>query len=219
LFVIAPKTTQIDSPSHNRRPMVPASSEPAVPPDGGRSDGGASSAGPARGLAVMRIGLGVVWTLNLLFILDPANQFFPGFSATARSFGETSIGGPGLATFVADHSGVFSLLIAATTAYLAVALLLGVTTRIACLVGGVFNGFLLLTQFGTIVVIPGGTDVGPMPVYLVIYIALLASGGPTLVSFDRWWAARRNRAPGFAPSAYPSRPSGSDSYPIRGLGR
>jgi uncharacterized membrane protein YphA (DoxX/SURF4 family) len=175
-----------------------------------------------RAIALVRIGIGLVWTVNLLFILYPPNQFFPQFAATAQSFAPTTLGGPGIASFVATHSLVFSVAIAATTAYLAVGLLAGVTTRIACAVGFVFNTFLLVTQFGTILVIPGGTDVGPMPLYLVIYLGLLAYGGPTLWSVDRWWVRRRSTAP--APrqallTDTPSRPVGSESYPMGSLGR
>jgi uncharacterized membrane protein YphA (DoxX/SURF4 family) len=175
-----------------------------------------------RAIASIRVGLGIVWTLNLVFILDPANQFFPGFSATAQSFGSTSIGGPGLANFVAGHSGLFSVMIAATTAYLALALLTGTTTRLACLVGFVFNSFLLVTQFGTIVVVPGGTDVGPMPLYLVMYLGLLAAGGPTLLSVDRWWADRHVSHDGArrpVPLGALRRASRPESYPVRQLGR
>jgi uncharacterized membrane protein YphA (DoxX/SURF4 family) len=175
-------------------------------------------ASPGHAIAMVRIGLGVVWTLNLLFILDPANQFFSGFSATAQSFGGTTIGGPSLSNFVASNSEFFSLLIAGTTLYLAVALIVGMTTRVACLVGLVFNAALLVTQFGTIVVIPGGTDVGPMPLYIVIYLGLLANGGPTLLSVDALWAARRASRSFPAHVSTPSRHVASDPYSLGGLG-
>ena|SRR5580693_3741428 len=151
------------------------------------------------GFVVLRIGLGVIWTLNLMFILDPANDFFSGFAATARSFGPTSLGGPGLAQFVASNSGLFSAVIALTTAYLAIAFLIGATSRMACLVGFVFNSVLFATQFGSTVVVPGGTDVGPMPLYLLIYLILAAFGTPTMYSVDAWWSARvRGVPPGLA---------------------
>src|ERR1700689_2484018 len=113
---------------------------------------------PTSGFVMLRLGLGVIWTLNLMFILDPANDFFSGFTATARLFPRTSLGGPGLAQFVAANSGLFSALIALTTAYLAIAFLFGATTRFACIVGFVFNSVLFATQFGSTIFVPGGTD-------------------------------------------------------------
>jgi uncharacterized membrane protein YphA (DoxX/SURF4 family) len=167
-------------------------------------------------MAVIRIGLGIVWALNLVFVLDPANQFFPGFAATAQGFSGTSLGGPALAEFVASNGGVFSVVIAAVTGYLAVALLLGATTRWACAIGFLFNTVLLITQVGSVAVLPGGTDVGPMPLYLVAYLGLLASGGPTIWSVDRWWAGRVTR-PGTA-GVDLRRPNRSGSLRLHRLG-
>ncbi|MCI4335664.1 MAG: hypothetical protein L3K17_00490 [Thermoplasmata archaeon] len=158
--------------------------------EGERSARRIPAGSPPRALALVRVGLGVVWALNLIFILDPANQFFSSFSDTAQSYAPTTLGGPALATFVSSQGDLFSAAIAATTAYLAVAFLIGLTTRLAALVGLAFNASLLISQFGSIVVIPGGTDVGPMPLYLVLYLALLAAGGPTLLSVDGWWLRR-----------------------------
>ena len=143
------------------------------------------SSAPARmggraGLAVevLRIGLGLVWAMNLVFIVDPANQFFPTFSAAAASYAPTTLGGPGLAQFVAAHGAVFSVLIAVATAYLAIAFLTGTTTRWACVVGFFLSGFFLLTQWGATFYFPGGTDVGPHPLYLLLAVGLfLAPAG------------------------------------------
>lgn len=134
-----------------------------------------------------RVGLGLIWTLNLVFILDPANQFFPTFADTASSFAGTSASGPGLAEFVAANPMVFSLLIAGTTVYLAIAFLAGLTTRLACVTGAAFNSILLLTQFGQVVVL-GGTDVGPMPLYLVLYLGLFVGAAGSDFALDaRIW--------------------------------
>jgi hypothetical protein len=134
----------------------------------------------------LRIGLGVVWLLNLLYVVLPANAFFPTFADTADSFGSTSLGGPGLASFVAGHPGIFSALVAGLTGYLAVAFLLGVSLRAACFIGFGFNLVLLATQFTTLTTIPGGTDVGPQPLYLIAYVALFVSNGGSLWSTDKW---------------------------------
>ncbi len=171
--------------------MSAPASEPSSTPDSELPHRPLPRASPASGLLVLRLGLGAIWALNFLFVLDPSNGFFSGFSATAQSFASTSLGGPGFAEFVAAHSALFGATIAITTLYLAVAFLLGVTTRTACLIGFVFNTALLVTQFGTIVVIPGGTDVGPMPLYLVMYLTVLAGGAPGRYSLDAWWASRR----------------------------
>lgn len=170
-----------------------------------------SSWGHAHAIELLRIGVGLVWVVNLLFILDPANQYWSTFSNVALSFAPTTLGGPGFAQFVAAHSLLFAWLIALVTAYLAFALLLGVTTRIACFVGSFFSAVLLATQFGSTFLFPGGTDVGAHPLYILVYGALIVGGAGRSVSVDRWlravWAEQRARhraAPGIAPRPGPS---------------
>lgn len=184
--------------------MAEARDRPPDPPDGARVATRERSA-----LLALRVGLGLVWTLNLVFIVDPGNRYFSTFSDTAAAFGPTSLGGPGLAGFVAGHPLVFAVGIAVVTAYLAVSFLLGCTTRAACLVGIGFNGLLLVTQFGQIAVIPGGTDIGPQPLYLLGYgVLLLAGPSPTWAVDGRlphWWAAvRARRRPAVALGRRPS---------------
>ena len=144
---------------------APASSDPD------RRDG--PGVDPARGLWALRLAIGIIWSLNLIFIVDPANGFFSGFASTAQGFAGQSVGGAILPDLVAAHPMVFAALIAGVTAYLAAAFLLGVTVRWACGVGIFFASVLLISQFGGTFVIPGGTDVGPMPLYIGIYAALL----------------------------------------------
>jgi uncharacterized membrane protein YphA (DoxX/SURF4 family) len=134
---------------------------------------------------VLRVGMGLIWTLNMVFILDPSNQYFPTFRETALSFAPTSLGGPGVANFVAAHSTAFAWGTAVLTAYLAVAFVFGVTTRLACIVGGVASLLFLLTQFVSTVQIPGGTDVGPHPLYLLIYLILFVGGAGRYAAIDR----------------------------------
>jgi hypothetical protein len=147
------------------------------------------------GLLVLRIGLGIVWALNCVFILAPSNQFFPTFAATASSFGPATLGGSGPANFVAAHPALFAGLIAGTTIYLAFAFLTGFTLRLAVLVGCAFNLSLLLTQWGMTFVFPGGTDVGPMPLYLVLYLGLLVGDASRSYSLDAWLAGRLSGRP------------------------
>ena len=144
-----------------------------------------------RALFCLRVGIGVIWALNFLFIAWPANQFFPTFAATASSFGPTTLGGPSLANAAAANAPWLSYVVAGVTIYLAIAFIAGFTTRAACVVGLVFNGLLLITQYGQIVVVPGGTDVGPMPLYLLIYVVLLVGRANELWSVDAVWRARR----------------------------
>jgi hypothetical protein len=143
-----------------------------------------------RGLVALRRAIGVVWTVNLIFIFDAQNQFFGTFAATAESFAPVSLGGAGFPAFVARHPRLFSLAIAGVTLYLAVAFLLGLTTRLACIVGSVFVTALLISQFGATFVIPGGPDVGPMPIYLAVYGALFLGHAERFFSLDAV-AARR----------------------------
>lgn len=149
-------------------------------------------------LDLLRIGMGFIWGLNLLFILIPANQYFPTFQAAAASYGAQTIGGPGIANFVAAYAGVFAWLIAIATAYLCVAFLFGLTTRLACYVGIVASAFFFVTQFTMTFMIPGGTDVGAHPLYLLIYVVLLAGGAGRYLSVDGLLWAEGTRFPRLA---------------------
>jgi uncharacterized membrane protein YphA (DoxX/SURF4 family) len=138
-----------------------------------------------RAIEILRVGLGLIWALNLLFIVLPSADYWGSFSSVAASFGSSTPGGPGLADFVAAHALFFAWLIAVATAYLAVAFLLGFTTRLACVVGTVASAFFLWTQYTTTFSFPGGTDVGPHPLYLAMYIILFAGGAGRFWSVDR----------------------------------
>ncbi len=140
-------------------------------------------------IEILRIGTGIVWLINLVFIVDPANRYWSSFSTTARSFAPTTVGGPGLADYVSAHPLFFSWAIALVTGYLAFSLILGLTTRLACFVGGFFSAMLLATQFGSTFLFPGGTDIGAHPLYILIYGVLVVGGGGTSYSVDRWMRA------------------------------
>lgn len=145
------------------------------------------------------MGIGFVWLLNLVFVVDPSNAFFGTFSSTALSFAPTSLGGPGVAEFVAAHALLFAWLVAGVTAYLAIGLTLGVTTRFACYVGILFSAALLATQIGSTFLIPNGTDVGPHPLYILIYLVLVLGGAGRAYSVDHWiWVTHRARLPRLA---------------------
>jgi len=146
-------------------------------------------------IELLRIGVGLVWALNFIFIVAPGNNFFGGFGQIALSFAPTSLGGPALAQFVATNATFFSWLVAIVTGYLAFGFILGLTTRWVCLVGGIFSAVLLGTQIGSTFVFPGGTDVGEHPLYLLIYVVLVFGGAGQAYSVDHWiagaWARRR----------------------------
>lgn len=140
--------------------------------------------------------MGLIWSLNMVFILVPANQYFSTFQSVALSFAPTSLGGPAVANFVAANWLLFSWLTVVLTAYLAVAFLLGVTTRFACLVGTLASSALLATQFLSTFQAPGGTDVGPHPLYLLIYLVLFIGGAGRYLAIDHWiWVTGRARRP------------------------
>ncbi len=141
-----------------------------------------------RGVAIdlLRVGIGLIWALNLVFVLDPTNQFISTFRAVALSFAPTTLGGPAVATFVAAHSAIFAWVTAFLTAYLAIAFLFGIGTRMACIVGAIASTVFLLTQFASTFTLPGGTNVGPHPLYLLVYLILFIGGGGTYLSVDRW---------------------------------
>jgi hypothetical protein len=159
-------------------------------------------------IELLRIGIGLVWAVNLVFIVAPQNGYFSSFSHTAASFAPTSLGGPGLANFVAQNPVPFAWTIALITGYLAIAFLLGITVRFACIVGGVFSAVLIGVQVGSTYNLPGGTDVGPHPLYILVYVALLLGAAGQAYSVGPWasaaWARRRAARP--SALARPARP-------------
>ncbi len=169
-------------------------------------------------IELLRIGAGLIWLLNLVYIVDPQNGYWTTFSQTARSFAPTTIGGPGFAEFVASNPLFFSWAIALITAYLTVALLLGVTTRLACFAGAFFSAVLIATQFGSTFLFPGGTDVGAHPLYILIYAVLVIGGAGQSLSVDRWvrraWATRGAT---FLPAGWPTPHRWSDTLSSRTL--
>jgi len=138
-------------------------------------------------IEILRIGLGIVWAANFFFIVYPPNNYFGEFSRIALTFAPVSFGGPGFPDYVAAHPLFFSWLIALTTGYLALAFTLGLTTRIACFVGGCFSAVLFAIQIGTIFVFPGGTDVGEHPLFILISAVLLVGGAGSSLSLDEWF--------------------------------
>jgi hypothetical protein len=163
------------------------------------SHGGAPADRTRRGVALLRLGVGAAWLANVFYIADPANGFFTSFSGVAASFGSSSAGGPGFAEFVAQYSFGSSLLIAAVTISLAIAFLSDVAVRAACVVGAAFNVALLVTQWGLVATIPGGTDIGPQPLYLIAYGALWVGYRPgdlSLRSATIAWVHRRRATHG-----------------------
>jgi hypothetical protein len=144
---------------------------------------------------LLRIGMGLVWALNMVFILDPANLYFSTFASVAKSYDSQTMGGPAVADFVAVHALFFAWLIAIVTAYLAVAFLLGITTRLACGVGIAASAFFFVTQFLITFMIPGGTDVGAHPLYLLIYVMLFVGGAGNYLAADSILWSGKTRFP------------------------
>lgn len=137
----------------------------------------------ARGMELLRVGLGVVWAASLGYFLVPSTGYWSGL--------------------VAAHSLYFAWAIALATAYLAVAFLMGVTTRLASAVGAIVSIAFLITQFGTSFAFLGGTGVGPQLLYLAIYASLWVGGAGRLWAVDgalwkRGWGQRVPQARWFA---------------------
>jgi hypothetical protein len=184
------------------RASKPAQDTNVNPKDSG--DGAAST--PSRStiaIETLRILTGVIWVFNLLFIVIPSADYWSTFTSVAQSYGPSTLGGSGVANFVAANPLIFAGLIALATAYLAVALVLGVTTRLACVVGVAASIVFFFTQFGTTFALPGGTDVGAHPLYIVIYVALWIGGAGQSWSVDgllwkRGWGRRVPSARWFA---------------------
>lgn len=146
---------------------------------------------------LLRVGIGAIWALNLIFILAPSNQYFPMFQSMAGGFGATTLGGPGFANFVASYPVIFAWTIALVTVYLAVAFLTGLTTRLACVTGAVASVAFLLSQwYQTFNLTGAGTDVGAHPLYLLIYVILFTAGAGQYFALDHWfWSSGHARLP------------------------
>lgn len=150
----------------------------------------------AASLELLRVSIGIIWALNMVFILAPSNQYFPTFQSTAQGFGSQTLGGPAIANFVATYPMFFAWLIAVASLYLALAFLFGVTTRLACAVGIVASLFFFWTQYTMTFMFPGGTDVGAHPLYIVIYLALVVGGAGQYFSIDaQLWSTRLSHYP------------------------
>ncbi|MGA8603896.1 MAG: hypothetical protein WB788_02370 [Thermoplasmata archaeon] len=177
------------------------------------SPSGPGRKGHGRMIEVLRIGLGVVWLANFFFIVYPPNNYFGDFSSVALTFAPVSFGGPGFPQYVAAHPLFFSWLIALVTGYLAIAFTLGLTTRIACFVGGFFSAVLFAIQIGNIFAFPGGTDVGEHPLFILISAVLLVGGAGASLSLDEWirltWARYLAARPTVRAPAVPSGWSGA----------
>lgn len=172
-------------PSRTGTGPAPASDSPAAGPTT-EAAGGSGWHSSGRMIELLRIGLGLVWFTNFFFIVYPPNNFFGDFSTIALTFAPVSFGGPGFPDYVAAHSLFFSWVIALTTGYLAVAFTFGLTTRIACFVGGFFSAVLFAIQIGSIFVFPGGTDVGEHPLFILISAVLLVGAAGSSLSLDEW---------------------------------
>lgn len=165
-----------------------------------------------RGIELLRIGIGMVWALNLLFLVLPVSGAWSSLRGVALSYGAVTLGGPGLLGLVGAHATVFAWLIALAAAYLAVAFLFGVTTRLACGVGAVLSVAFFVARFGSPLVSAGGTGVGPQPLYLAIYAALWIGQAGQLWAIDgqlwkRGWGRHVPQARWFAtvpPAGTPS---------------
>ncbi|MCI4368027.1 MAG: hypothetical protein L3K09_00470 [Thermoplasmata archaeon] len=146
---------------------------------------------------LLRVGMGVVWALNLIFILTPSNQYFPMFQSMASGYDQTTFGGPGFADFVASYPVFFAWAIAIVTGYLAIAFLAGFTTRLACVLGALASIAFLLTQFYTTFALDGsGTDVGAHPLYLLVYAIMFTGGAGQYFAIDHWvWTSGNARVP------------------------
>lgn len=168
------------------------------PVETARSKSSASAERAGRAIELLRITLGMIWAVNLVFIFAPAADYWDQFPAVASSFGPTTPGGGGLSDFVASQPLLFAWLVTAVSVYLAVAFIAGLTTRLACVIGSLGSLVLLWTQYGSTFSLPGGTDVGAHPLYLAIYAALYVGGAGRLWSLDgRLWNSTRHRLLGF----------------------
>ncbi|MGA7924083.1 MAG: hypothetical protein WCA77_08920 [Thermoplasmata archaeon] len=108
------------------------------------------------GVVLLRICLGLIGPINLLSIMDAANQILSSFTATALPFAPRTLSGPGLANAAATHPTGGSGLVAAITICLAIGLPLGVTTRAAYIAGTALNAALSLHNSGSFGQCPAG---------------------------------------------------------------
>ena len=138
-----------------------------------------------RAIELLRIALGGIWAVNLLFIVYPAADYWATFSTLVQSSVGGSSGAGTISGLVLDDPLLFAWAVAGVTVYLAVAFLLGIGTKIACVIGAVFSAALFGLGLGSTFAFPGGTDVGPHPVYLAAYAALYLGDAGTSFAVNR----------------------------------
>jgi plastocyanin len=145
-------------------------------------------------IELLRIGIGVIWLFNLIFIIDPVNDYFGSFAATANSFVPQTPLAPWSAAFVADHPAFFAVLIGVVTGALAGIFLTGMAVRAGAVIGALLSSALLWTQWSGTFSMPGATDVGPHPLYLLIYLVLFLAPAGVKWTFPSGLRALRARA-------------------------
>jgi hypothetical protein len=136
---------------------------------------------------VLAIMLGRIWAANLLFLVVPSAGCRGSFAVLAASHGDTSLVGPGGTGSRELRRREFDIvrrLIAVPTACLAVALLPGVMTRLASVLGFVASLVFLATHRTATFAFPGGTDVGPHRLCRATYVALYVAGAGRCWSLD-----------------------------------
>ena len=144
------------------------------------------------GFAILRILFGVVWGIDASFKWQPA--FVNGF--TSYLAGALKGQPPAVRAWIAlwlDAAKadplLFARLVAVGETLLAIALILGVFTNLAC-VGGAAMSFMIWSTaegFGGPYA-AGSTDIGTSIIYIFVFAALLMASAGRCVSFDRYLA-------------------------------
>jgi thiosulfate dehydrogenase [quinone] large subunit len=159
---------------------------------GTRNDGAPSPAlagWQQNGLGLLRIAFGVVWAIDASFKWQPA--FVHGFTGYLKGAMD------GQPQAVQDWIGfwigivqtephLFARLVAVTETLLAIALILGVLTNLACVGGAALSLMIWSTAegFGGPYA-PGATDIGTSIIYVFVFAALLLTSAGRYLGLDR----------------------------------
>lgn len=149
------------------------------------------------GFALLRIAFGIVWAIDASF------KWQPGFMAHIVSDLSGAMQGQPAAVqawigfwldIVKLDPSLFAKLLAIAETSLAIALILGLFTNLACVGGMVLSFFIWSTAeglggpYG-----PASTDVGTSIIYEFVYVAIMLSAAGRQLSVDKWLGPKLGR--------------------------
>ncbi|MDQ2785844.1 MAG: hypothetical protein M3Y58_12665 [Chloroflexota bacterium] len=150
-----------------------------------------------RGLAVLRIGFGLVWAIDAYFKWQPAFHNNLDTYLSAGADGQPAVVKAWI-TFWVNTVGiqphVVGIFLAVVETALALALIFGVFSNLAYL-GGIFLSLAIWSTaegFGGPYK-PGTVDIGAAIIYVLVFVALFLGAAGLCLGVDRWLTPRLGR--------------------------